>query len=343
VSIDRRILDLIKRQDYYEALKKAIEYQKNELKCPCGSRNLLRKTTYTWSCTNCGKEIIYMGFHTTDLSVPPHTLYRLAQRGVLQILYRSGRGVRYWIPNEKDVEMLLKLVEGGRGVTPPSKPLEIPEDIFSPIEGYEDIKKILLMSLKSDKIVHILMVGPPSSAKSLILQELNRIDGSYMVLAGTSTRAGIRDVIMEYEPRLLLIDEIDKIQDPNDLSVLLTLMESQRFIVTMATKRVDMYLPCRVIAAANTTRGLPPELLSRFLVFRFRPYTQEELERVIIKVLTEREGVGKDLAEYIADRVINVLKSSDPRDAVKICRLARNKKDVDTVVKIMKKYSARYI
>ena len=40
---------------------------------------------------------------------------------------------------------------------------------FQNIIGYDDIKKIFKMSLNSDKPVHILLVGPPASAKTLFM------------------------------------------------------------------------------------------------------------------------------------------------------------------------------
>ena len=41
-----------------------------------------------------------------------------------------------------------------------------PEPLFDSIVGYDDVKKLFQMSLSSDKPVHILLVGPPASAKT---------------------------------------------------------------------------------------------------------------------------------------------------------------------------------
>jgi hypothetical protein len=41
--------------------------------------------------------------------------------------------------------------------------------LFNPIIGFDDIKEIFQLSIKADKPVHILLVGPPASAKSLFM------------------------------------------------------------------------------------------------------------------------------------------------------------------------------
>jgi len=173
---------------------------------------------------------------------------------------------------------------------------------------------------------------------SLFLMEVARLSGSVLTTASSSTKAGITDVLLEQKPRFLLIDEIEKIANSRDLSVLLTLMESQRLIITKHTQHVNIPLKCWVFAAANSTRRLPPELLSRFLRFDLKPYSDDTFKRVVVKVLTMREDKTEDLASYIADKVMNELKSRDVRDAIKIARLSDDKQDVDFIVKTLNKY-----
>jgi len=178
---------------------------------------------------------------------------------------------------------------------------------------------------------------------SMIMEDLwKKIKGSHLILAGTSTKAGIRDVIAEYSPRLLLIDELDKINDPKDLSVLLSWMEHQRIVITMRD-RYEMvkckYVDgCKVIAACNNDRYIPPELKSRFLIIRIKPYTEEEFLAIVKHVLTKREGKDPELAEYIGKKVLTVLHSRDPRDAVKVARLANSKEEVDEVIEMLRTY-----
>jgi len=91
-----------------------------------------------------------------------------------------------------------------------------------------------------------------------------------------------------------------------------------------------------VFAAANTTRRMPPELLDRFQKFYLRPYDDETLKRVIVKCLTTRERVGRDMAEYIADKIVAI--NGSIRDAIRLARLATTREDVDKYVSVIKKY-----
>ena len=41
--------------------------------------------------------------------------------------------------------------------------------IFEDVVGYDDIKKVFRMALKADEPIHVLLVGPPASAKTIFL------------------------------------------------------------------------------------------------------------------------------------------------------------------------------
>ena len=58
---------------------------------------------------------------------------------------------------------------------------------FSSIIGYDDVKKLFNLSLESDNPVHILLVGPPASAKTLFMLECIKLDRSYFTLGSHST------------------------------------------------------------------------------------------------------------------------------------------------------------
>ena len=212
---------------------------------------------------------------------------------------------------------------------------ELPEDLFDVIEGYDDLKEFIKMSLRADEPLHILLAGPPGTAKSLFLMEIERL-GARFITAGTSTKVGIRDIIYDELPRILIIDEIDKIADTNDLSALLTWMEHGRIIVTKHGLKDERRGKGWVFAAANTLRRLAPELIDRFEVFHIQPYTKEQFIRVVTGYLTKRKGVPEDLARYIAEKVQEY--SISVREAIRVSRVAKTKDEVDKVIKIIKRY-----
>jgi len=162
------------------------------------------------------------------------------------------------------------------------------------------------------------------------------LPGAIFITGGTTTKVGLRDILLDKKPRFLIIDELDKISSPDDISVLLTLMESGRVIVAKHKEHREERMKTWVFAAANTTRRMPPELLDRFQKFYLRPYDDETLKRVIVKCLTTRERVGRDMAEYIADKIVAI--NGSIRDAIRLARLATTREDVDKYVSVIKKY-----
>ena len=61
---------------------------------------------------------------------------------------------------------------------PPTQALQLPPDLLDATIGYDDVKKIFARSLRPTKRVHILLIGPPASAKTLFLLEVTRLPGS---------------------------------------------------------------------------------------------------------------------------------------------------------------------
>jgi Holliday junction DNA helicase RuvB len=323
---------------------KWLEY-KSSFKCyECGSANIKWIDDFTYECEN-GHRGRVLGLESWEYGVPPWFMSVLNSRGLVQVLYRSRSSTCYGVPSEV-IRAIGEVVPGSvQAETEVAteeeerRPKEPTPEIFSDIVGLEDVKDILLKALKADKPVHVLLVGGPASAKTMILEALSRFYDVPIILAGASTRAGLRDFIVENVPEIMLIDELDKIENPLDLSVLLTWMETQKLTVTMATKKAYVKCPsvCKVIAAANSTKRIPPELLSRFVVVNLRPYTDDEVKAICVNILKNREGCSDELASKIASAVVEKLKSRDPRDCVKVARLAKTPEDVDRVVDILVK------
>jgi len=294
---------------------------------------------FEYECEN-GHRKRVLGLESWELGVPPWFMRVLVDRGLVEVLYRSRSATCYGIP-DTTLEAIEQVLTGGVeeaeevGAPPP----EPSADMFSDIVGLDDVKELVVRVLRSEKPVHLLLVGPPASAKTMILEAISKHYNVPILLAGSSTKAGLRDYIAENSPEIMLIDELDKVSNPLDLSVLLTWMESQRLTITMGRKKAFIKCPrvCKVIAAANRTDKIPPELLSRFVVVTFRQYTEEEVRTICLNILTKKEGVSEEMAKVIVDAVINELGSRDPRNCVKIARIAKSPEEVEKVVATMKK------
>lgn len=215
------------------------------------------------------------------------------------------------------------------------------EDLFANIVGYEDIKKLFQLSLYSkERPVHILLVGPPASAKTLFMLECMKLERSYFTLGSHSTKSGMVEYLFEKRPRYLIIDEIEHMP-LKDQTALLSLMETGIIAETKFQKARNTQLKTWVFATSNATERMLTPLLSRFLVLYFKPYKYGNFKEVTIHLLSHSEGIAEDIAAEVADVVWSKLKSRDIRDCVKIANLAKTKEDVKWVVETMRNYSRK--
>ena len=207
---------------------------------------------------------------------------------------------------------------------------------FETIVGYDDVKRLFSMALGSEKPVHILLVGPPASAKTLFMLECMKLERSYFTLGSHSTKSGMLDYLFEKRPRYLIVDEIEHMP-MKDQTALLSLMETGIVSETKYQKTRNTQLKTWVFATSNGTERMLTPLLSRFIVLHFKQYSLSSFTEVCAHLLA-REGVISEIAIEIADAVWNKLKSKDIRDCVKLGRLAKSKEDVQWIAQTMRNY-----
>ena len=277
------------------------------------------------------------GWEYNDLPFPinPGMLATLLQKGILKRVYKS-RNIKEYILRDRDaIKKALQTItaepeeEEEQG--------EIPDDLFDIIAGFDDLKKLFRRIVEKRVRVNVIMVGAPSSAKTLFLLELSRLPRARYILGGSTTKAGLADVLAAEKPQFLLIDEFDKMH-PEDLSILLSLCETGRVIETKHRKTREIKLDTIVFAAANRISHLPPEVLSRFQIIRFRKYTPEQFFDAVVTTLTIREGIDRKLAEYIAKECLK-RNINDVRQAIRIARLCDSVEEVRETLKILEKYN----
>jgi Holliday junction resolvasome RuvABC ATP-dependent DNA helicase subunit len=211
-----------------------------------------------------------------------------------------------------------------------------PDPLFESIVGYGDVKKLFQMSLSSDKPVHILLVGPPASAKTLFMLECMRLERSYFTLGSHSTKSGMIDYLFDKRPRYLIVDELEHMP-MKDQTALLSLMETGMIAETKFQKTRNTHLKTWVFATSNATDRMLTPLLSRFVVLHFKQYSFGSFQEVSTHILG-REGVPPDVAAAIAEAVWTKLKSKDIRDCIKIGRLAKTKEDVEWTAQTLRTY-----
>jgi holliday junction DNA helicase RuvB len=136
---------------------------------------------------------------------------------------------------------------------------------FDKIIGYDHIKKLFQMATTSSEPTHILLTGPPASAKTMfLLSLLNSLKNTYFIDGGNTTKAGIIDYLLANHPQYLLIDEINKMARQNQ-TFLLNLMETGIVSETKYRKIREASLKTSVFATCNDPTKLSTPLLSNFI------------------------------------------------------------------------------
>jgi MoxR-like ATPase len=197
--------------------------------------------------------------------------------------------------------------------------------LFEDIIGYDHIKRLFGMALRSELAIHILLVGPPASAKTMFLTSLMRqLKNSYFADGANSTKAGMIDYLFETRPKYLLVDEIDKMSG-KDQAFLLNLMETGIVSETKHRKYRSAQMKVSIFATSNSVKGISTPLQSRFFIVEVEPYTYEQFCEITEELLVRR--IEEGLASIIAEAVWK--KSQDIRDCVKIGTMAKSYGDVE--------------
>jgi Holliday junction DNA helicase RuvB len=278
------------------------------------------------------------GFEWFQVQGDARTLNKFVTRRILKIAFKSNKSTLFWAPCSAAIE---KAVDDYRGMcaAPVEEEPQIPPDLFNVVIGHQEKKEIIWRAIQSPDPVDLLLWGSIASAKTLFLEELRRLPKSYFVLGSSLSKAGLYEVMFDQGPKYLIIDEIDKISDEDNLSALLSLTERGFLSETKYHRHRKRFFRTWVFASANYRDRIPKELLSRFGKLHFIDYTDNEFLDVTAHVLTEREKLPLPLSAYVAEQTMKILESKDVRDAVRITRLlkTKDKNDIDRVVELLRK------
>jgi holliday junction DNA helicase RuvB len=204
---------------------------------------------------------------------------------------------------------------------------------FNNIQGYDDLRDIVRRALDAEDNYNLLFVGPPASAKTLfLLGILESKKGVYF--DGSNTTNRILDVLDEKRPKIICIDELDKM--PRQFQEkLLNFMESGHIKVDQMRKKYDFGIKgAKVFAACNEASRLSRPLQSRFRRLHLPSYTEEQFLEVSVKVLPKLK-----IAHLIGKAVWD--QGGDIRDVVSIGKLVRKSDgpvEVDQILSTMIKY-----
>jgi len=211
--------------------------------------------------------------------------------------------------------------------------------VFSSIEVLDDIKEMMLRALESQERAHTLLTGPPASAKSLFILQIEKFMSSkvYFAEGASTTKAGIQKFIAENQHKeIIIIDEIDKMQ-MKDQEGLLTMMERGEFVCTKVRNTKTVKANIVIFATSNSTERLSKPLLSRFTVFEIPEYAYDEFEGIALRLIKK---LHPNVVIQIASSVWKT-GSRDIRDVLKIAKLCNpldGEEDLTRLISIHQKY-----
>jgi MoxR-like ATPase len=211
--------------------------------------------------------------------------------------------------------------------------------VFSKIEGLDDIKEMMLRALESPERAHTLLAGPPACAKSLFMLQIEKYMSSkvYFAEGASTTKAGLQRFISENQYKeIIIIDEIDKMA-MKDQEGLLTMMERGNFTSTKVRNTKTVKADMVIFATSNSTERLSKPLLSRFTVFEIPEYSYPEFETISVRIIKK---LPQNTVVQIASSVWKT-GSRDIRDVLKIAKLCTpsdGEEDVSRLISIHQKY-----
>jgi len=275
----------------------------------------------------------WYGFEWYDVPAQPQVLNQLVVDDLLVTggprgTFKSNNTTSYKL---KAPNLVKECLEQLKEITEGTEEGEIPDDLFDFILGHDDIKGLLWKSIRSERPVHVLLVGPPASSKSMFLGELARLPFSRFTLGGGTSKAGLSDFLLEFRPRYVIIDEIDKMALA-DMSILLSLMETGVIARLKKRMREIEKITTTVYAAANRDEHIWPELKSRFFTVHLKEYAEADFISISRAVLISREKTDPNLANYIASTLARFTR--DVREAIHFGRLCQTTADVDGLVRL---------
>ena len=256
------------------------------------------------------------------------TLRNMVAERVLDVTLHTRKSTWYQVRDPDLVKETIGIIKkrGDEEREEAAEDIDV-HSMFRHIVGYDTFKYIIKRAVESKEPVHVLLYGPPATAKTLFLEELSKLPRSRYILGSAMSKAGIVDFLLEGKPKYLIIDEIEKASG-KDLSSLLSLMQTGIVSRLKKNMREQAHLKTWVFAGANEIKKMPIELLSRFVRLQFKEYSAAGFKQVAREILKD-EKVDEDLSEYIVSSVAKY--SRDVRDVIKIVRLSKSKDEVDYI------------
>jgi len=268
------------------------------------------------------KQLANEEFEAYQVSANNKDLFKLVKLGILEITYKSNKNTVYKVVDLNKLEQLIKYKTTKIN-------LDNDKPLFDSIVGYDKHKELLLKCISSPNPIHVILLGPPATAKTLFLLELTKLNSSEYVTAYI-TYSGLFDILLN-ETKFLLIEQIDNIKDNNVYKLLLDICEYGYITKSTHMDYLKTKVDTKVFATANNLDRLPESLVSRFLIVKFPVYRPEEYRQIAFNILQNYTS-DINLINYIIEKTIMY---RDIRNAIKLAKICNSTDEVDKYLSII--------
>jgi len=208
---------------------------------------------------------------------------------------------------------------------------------FNNIDGYYDIKEIVIRALSSEDQYNLMFIGEPASGKTLFLQGIMDMRKDAVYFDSTNTTNKILDILEQKRPKIICLDEIEKMSRPWQ-EKLLNLLESGKVDVEQQKKSYHFEIKgIKVFTTCNDIDRLSKPLASRFRKLFLPKYSEEVFLSVAEKVLPK---TSPSIARYIGSKVYQT--DGDIRSVIQIGRLVQRSdgpQEIEMIMNTLMKYS----
>ena len=178
------------------------------------------------------------------------------------------------------------------------------------------MKQIIRRVLDCDYSFNVLLCGAPASSKTQFLMEIMKTSKNCVYFDATNATNRILQVLEEKRPKIVLLDELDKMSRVFS-EKLLSFLESGRVKVDQKNCQMDFELKTvKVFATANEVNKLSKPLQSRFRKLYLPKYSKEQFLDVAVKVSPK---LSEKTAMLIGESVWK--QQGDIRDVISIGKL----------------------
>jgi hypothetical protein len=183
---------------------------------------------------------------------------------------------------------------------------------FENICGFDGVKDIIRRVLDCEANFNLLLIGQPSSAKTLfLLGIIEARKGVYFDVYNQSV-----DMLDKQTAKIICIDDLDKMSTDFQ-NHLLNFLENGHIKDRSFHFEIQN---CKVFATCTDISGLSKSMQSRFRRLHLAAYTEEQFLDVAVRVLPKlQETTARKIGEQVWNQG-----NKDVRDIIKIGKLLRN-------------------